>query len=113
MGDWDGAVDMQEFLEYLFPNRPGMTDYERVLAFFRQCDHNMNGMIDRREFGALMRTLYPQYPANQFDALFQAADKDHSGEVDSNELIAYIFGVPQDRKEQAKALERKNDRESR
>lgn len=112
--DHNGAIDIREFIAYLFPDQGGgATDYEKIMALFRKNDANLNGRLDKREFNSLMKVLYPQQPGNSFEALFNAADKDKSGEIDSNELIAYIFGVPTDRAKDARAAQRRDAREER
>lgn len=111
--DHGGAIEIREFLAYLFPHKSGMTDYERVMSEFRNGDANLNGRIDKHEFRNVMQRLHMNVPPGQLDALFAHCDKDNSGEVDSSEFVAYLFGVPEDCAKQARRDQRRQSREDR
>mmetsp|Transcript_59762 Transcript_59762/g.151373 ORF Transcript_59762/g.151373 Transcript_59762/m.151373 type:complete len:296 (-) Transcript_59762:234-1121(-) len=99
-----GSIDVNEFLSSIFQRDPGMggssgmSDYEKVLEQFRSFDTNRNGTLDKREFRALMSSIQPgRWDAARVEAVYKQVDCNASGEVDLNELIAYLFGVPKDR----------------
>merc|ERR1719282_95963 len=72
-----------------------MSEYERVMETFRAADVNRNGTMDQREFTRLMGQLRNgQWSAEWTQKLWQKLDIDRSGEVDSAELVAFLFDVP-------------------
>mmetsp|Transcript_73810 Transcript_73810/g.161486 ORF Transcript_73810/g.161486 Transcript_73810/m.161486 type:complete len:302 (+) Transcript_73810:391-1296(+) len=107
----NGTIDINEFVSYVFDNAQedancaprGMSDYERVLQQFRQFDINRNGTLDRAEFTRLMQMLQPgRWLPEHTDSVFAAVDLNNSGEVDLDELVAYLFGVKQELPRHAK-----------
>jgi len=105
----NGAVDVDEFVNYIFAKNDAMgggggsSDYEKVMDAFRKFDVNKNGTLDKREFTRIMSSIKEgQWQPKQTDDIFAAVDKDRSGEVDLDELVAYLFGVPKNRQTQAK-----------
>jgi len=113
----DGAVNINELLEYIFPRKDAMggaagnSQYEEVIEAFRRHDTNKNGTLDKREFTQLMIALKrgqgKAWDARQTEQVFRVVDKDGSGEVESDELIAWMFGVPSDRKRAAAAQDQR------
>lgn len=102
--DWNknGSLDVDEFVNYIFGKEEkewgGHTDYEKVIAQFRKFDTNRNGSLDEHEFTRLMSTLNPgSWTPAMTQQVFARVDRDRSGEVDLNELVAYLFGVNKDR----------------
>lgn len=106
--DKNGGIDMNELINHIFPRADAMggvagaSEYEMVLEAFRRHDTNRNGTLDVREFHRLMTQIRPGWTQANTDRVFGAVDKDRSGEVESDELIAWLFGVPADRKNAAR-----------
>lgn len=102
----NGSIDINELVDFIFNRDPkmgtvgdaGKSDYELVLQDFRKFDTNRNGTLDKAEFTRLMGTLKPgAWDTKRTDAVFAQVDVDKSGEVDLNELVAFLFGVPKSR----------------
>lgn len=95
--DANGEINIDEFISFVFANEGGVqneTPYEAVMRSFRSADLNRNGVLDKREFHRLMSKLQPnEWDAEHTNQVFGMADRDGSGEVDSSELIGYIFGA--------------------
>jgi len=96
--DRNHVIDIKEFLNYVFDRRDAMggthagSDYDRVLETFRRCDSNFNGTLDQREFKQLMDILQPgKWDQTMIAKVWKKVDKDGSGEVSCEELLAYIF----------------------
>eukprot|EP00403_Amphidinium_massartii_P026592 CAMPEP_0178397576 /NCGR_PEP_ID=MMETSP0689_2-20121128/14320_1 /TAXON_ID=160604 /ORGANISM="Amphidinium massartii, Strain CS-259" /LENGTH=372 /DNA_ID=CAMNT_0020018295 /DNA_START=51 /DNA_END=1169 /DNA_ORIENTATION=- len=118
----NGAIDMTEFLDYIFPKVgveqyssirnatggfQGLSEYEMVMEQFRGHDANGNGTMDKDEFSRLMMTLRPGgWSQRDTERVFAAVDKDRSGEVDCSELVAYLFKIPSDQQKAARAKHR-------
>jgi Ca2+-binding EF-hand superfamily protein len=106
--DQNGCVDMEELTAYIFPRTDAMggtagaSDYEVVLENFRRSDANRSGTLDKAEFTRLMQRLKPGWTAAETERVFSMVDKDNSGEIESDELVAWLFGVPADRRRAAK-----------
>mmetsp|Transcript_54703 Transcript_54703/g.127972 ORF Transcript_54703/g.127972 Transcript_54703/m.127972 type:complete len:396 (+) Transcript_54703:1-1188(+) len=120
----NGAIDMTEFLDYIFPKvgvdqyasirnatggMQGLSEYEMVMEQFRGHDANGNGTMDKEEFGRLMMSLRPGgWNPQDTERVFNAVDKDRSGEVDCSELVAYLFKIPTEQLKAAKMKHRGN-----
>jgi len=112
----NGAVDVDEFVNYIFAKNDamggggGQSDYEKVMESFRKFDVNRNGTLDKREFTRIMSQIKEgQWTTRHTDDIFAVVDKDTSGEVDLDELVAYLFGVPKNRQTQAKRAAKGKD----
>jgi len=116
--DNSGSADIQELMSYVFPRSDAMggtagaSDYEQVLSAFRRFDTNRNGTLSKSEFTELMGQMKPGWTRKNTDDVFAAVDKDRSGEVESDELVAWLFGVPPERQKAAKKARRGGDRSS-
>mmetsp|Transcript_8263 Transcript_8263/g.14812 ORF Transcript_8263/g.14812 Transcript_8263/m.14812 type:complete len:358 (-) Transcript_8263:180-1253(-) len=120
----NGAIDMTEFLDYIFPKigvesytatrnatggLQGLSEYEMVMEQFRGHDANGNGTMDKEEFNRLMMSLRPGgWNPHDTERVFNAVDKDRSGEVDCSELVAYLFKIPAEQLKAAKMKHRGN-----
>lgn len=103
----NGVIDINELVDFIFKKDPigmgtignaGKSDYELVIQEFRKFDTNRNGTLDKSEFTRLMGNLKPgAWDKQRTDAVFTIVDVDKSGEVDMNELVAFLFGVPKSR----------------
>jgi len=101
------SIEIEELLAYIFPHADAMggtagdSEYERCMEAFRRYDGDRNGTLDKPEFTRLMTAMMQQkggsWNARETDKVFMAVDKDHSGSVSSEELVAWLFGVPPDR----------------
>lgn len=112
----DGAVSIEEFIQYVFQRSDAMggdagaSGYELVLEAFRKHDTNRNGRLEKDEFTNLMCQLHPgQWDRGRTEQVFNLVDKDHNGAIESEELIAWIFGVPRDREKAAARARRKDE----
>lgn len=98
----NGTVDINEFINYVFGSKGSGSSsnaYLQVLEQFRKFDTNRNGTLDKQEFTRLMCALKPgQWSQKHTDLVFHEVDADKSGEVDLDELVAYIFGVSKEAK---------------
>lgn len=101
----NGNIDVNEFIAFIFEGNnsattfapAGMSQYEKVLQQFRLFDTNRNGTLDKAEFTRLMSSLQPgRWSVQATEMVFQAVDLNNSGEVDMDELVAYLFGVPKE-----------------
>jgi len=110
------GVDMDELIAYVFPRgdamggTAGASNYEIVLEQFRKHDTNRNGTLDKPEFTRLMEKLKPGWRREDTERVFDAVDKDRSGEVESDELVAWLFGVPADRRRAGRQARRADRR---
>jgi len=108
--DGNGSLSVEELVGYIFPRSSamggttGLSDYEKVVEHFRSFDSDRNGVLDKAEFTRLMHTLRQgAWTSRHTDYVFENVDKDKSGMVDSAELVAFIFGVPHERRQTASA----------
>eukprot|EP00449_Zooxanthella_nutricula_P018248 CAMPEP_0198538894 /NCGR_PEP_ID=MMETSP1462-20131121/48117_1 /TAXON_ID=1333877 /ORGANISM="Brandtodinium nutriculum, Strain RCC3387" /LENGTH=288 /DNA_ID=CAMNT_0044268929 /DNA_START=75 /DNA_END=941 /DNA_ORIENTATION=- len=105
--DGSGFIDVKEFVDYAFNSAPttvasaqgaGKSNYEKVIEDFRHYDVNHNGTLDKREFTALMSNLRPgSWSMDKTETIFDQLDLDKSGELDMDELVAFLFVVPKQR----------------
>jgi len=108
----NNTVDIEELVDYVFPRKDAMggvagaTEYELVLEAFRRHDTNRNGTLDKAEFNHLMCAIKPGWSESMTDKVFNAVDTDRSGEVESDEIVAWLFGVPSDRKRAGQQMRR-------
>jgi Ca2+-binding EF-hand superfamily protein len=105
----DGGISIDELIAYMFPKQDvmggtaGSSGYEVVLEAFRRYDANRNGTLDAGEFTNLMCALHPgQWDVGKTNQVFRLVDKDNNGSIESDELVAWIFGVPKDRAKAAR-----------
>lgn len=110
--DQNGTVDIDELLHYVFPVQDAMggdagaSDYEKIMAAFRRFDGNRNGTLCKPEFTRVMQKVKPGWEPAMTEKVFAAVDTDKSGEVASDELVAWLFGVPPDRQKAAQKAAR-------
>lgn len=110
--DQNGTVDIDELLHYVFPvndamgGEAGASDYEKIMTAFRRFDGNRNGTLCKPEFTRVMQKVKPGWEPAMTEKVFAAVDTDKSGEVASDELVAWLFGVPPDRQKAAKKAAR-------
>lgn len=99
--DKGGDIDIQEFLNFVFPRKTGMggtqaglSDYDMVMEQFMMHDMNRNGTLDKREFHHLMGTLRNGYWSwEDTNAVFDSIDRNASDTIEVGELVAWILGV--------------------
>jgi len=117
--DRSGGVSVDELVAYIFPRQDamggtaGQSEYEQVVEAFRRHDVDRNGTLDIREFHRLMCSMRSGWDQAKTDQVFNAIDKDHNGYVESDELIAWMFGVPSDRRRARREAEKAKRRADR
>jgi len=113
----DNKVDIDELVAHIFKRQDAMggtsgsSEYEIVLEAFRRYDSNRNGTLCKQEFHRLMGSLKPGWTEEHTKKVFSVVDKDNSGEVDSSELVAWLFGIPAERSQAARKAERTREAE--
>lgn len=107
--DRKGHIDIEEFIAFIFTRKTatggseGMSVYEQVMEIFRAKDTNRNGTMDPMEFTSLMIKLCNgRWNEQCTQEIWHELDIDRSGEVDSAELVAYLFDVPMPHKDPKK-----------
>jgi len=73
----------------------GAADKEdKVMAAFKSWDKDGNGKISKSEITELFTGLNEKISAKQVAQLVKAGDKDKDGELDFNEITAFLFQAP-------------------
>lgn len=68
-----------------------MSSDAKLKDAFKDSDLNGDGLLSFDEFFELLKTGDPEFPEDEAETLFKAADKDASGAIDFNEFVDYIF----------------------
>jgi Ca2+-binding EF-hand superfamily protein len=93
--DKDGALDYQEFLDFLWdPSAKKLSpeELEALRALFNRFDTDKDGSLEKPEFMNLMQNMLPTR-AGEFDV----ADVDSDGGIDFDEFVRYwqsVVGKP-------------------
>ena len=69
----------------------------RLIDLFREWDDDGNGALDKKELRAAVAALGYEAPRAEVDALYDAFDKDGSGEIEFKELnkeLRQMVAVP-------------------
>lgn len=68
-------------------------DYYQALKHYKLCNLDRHGRIDRNGFSQFLRLQCPQevWSKAELNELFLAFDVDHSGELDFEKIVAWIF----------------------
>lgn len=109
--DGNGKIDIEEFLDYIFPRSPagekgGLSQYEQMMALFRKFDKDRNGRLDASELTSMMKSLRPEWTEANTKEIFGDVDVDGSGYIESAEFINWVFGAPSERRMSAAIAER-------
>jgi len=64
---------------------------DTVKALFSDLDKNGDGTLDLEELTSIFRVLDPSMKDKEIAKLFKSVDKDHSGSVDCDEFLDYLF----------------------
>jgi len=62
-----------------------------VLAIFKECDRDGNGVLDAKEFMGLMKALDPTLTQAEIDLMKKEADTNSDGDVCIPEFVKWVF----------------------
>eukprot|EP00927_Polykrikos_kofoidii_P007906 TRINITY_DN13254_c0_g1_i4.p1 TRINITY_DN13254_c0_g1~~TRINITY_DN13254_c0_g1_i4.p1 ORF type:complete len:670 (-),score=125.88 TRINITY_DN13254_c0_g1_i4:50-1987(-) len=97
--DQRGVIDFSEFVEWLArsttegkPERRSRdAEMSGLRAAFATMDDNRNGLIERKEFTALMRRVCPRVPEKDLDMVFKEMDGSRDGLISYDEFVEWLF----------------------
>eukprot|EP00929_Paragymnodinium_shiwhaense_P020800 TRINITY_DN13744_c0_g1_i2.p1 TRINITY_DN13744_c0_g1~~TRINITY_DN13744_c0_g1_i2.p1 ORF type:complete len:519 (-),score=136.25 TRINITY_DN13744_c0_g1_i2:226-1782(-) len=88
----DGALDYNEFCDFLFKPKAGPElseeDLAALRALFNRFDEDKDALLSTGEFNNLMRNMLPRRAGD-----FTSADSDGSGGIDFDEFVKYWLSV--------------------
>merc|ERR1712048_1432791 len=69
----------------------GLANNLKLRQLFHEWDRDSNGRFDKAEMFAALHALDPQvFSADNFDAVFEAADADGNGEISVDEFLDWL-----------------------
>lgn len=99
--DLDGKVNFDEFYNWMMEDAQSYLASKlldkssapagAISATFRMWDKDGNGKLSRMELAAVLRKAMPQISREHLESIFEELDGDRSGEVDSEEFVAFLF----------------------
>jgi calmodulin len=91
----NGRLEYSEFCDIIAMHKKSIDEEEQELRqAFRLFDKNGDGTIDREELKKTVRSVgvWEAMSEEEIDELMDAADTDHSGRIEYNELVRVIVG---------------------
>ncbi|KAF6139031.1 hypothetical protein GIB67_010757 [Kingdonia uniflora] len=85
--DGSGAIDYDEF-EYMMTAKIGERDTkEELMKAFKIIDQDRNGKISASDIKRIAKDLNEKFNDQEIEEMIDEADRDHDGEVNSDEFI--------------------------
>ncbi|KAL3752230.1 hypothetical protein ACJRO7_012960 [Eucalyptus globulus] len=82
--DRDGAIDFQDFIEFMAGRMEGLKEA------FRCLDPNRDGFVSVDELRRVLTTLWGQLTDEEADDLIRATDADCDGKINYNEFLRFM-----------------------